>query len=690
MRTPVLPLSLLISINLSAQGPEIHGPWCTAHDLGHLEYFHANDPEELGRIAQDEEALELFTQEFGPSISGERNTYVIPIVFHIIHNNGPENISDEQIYDAVRVLNEDFNKLNADWTQTHPDFIDLVADIGIEFRLARKDPQGNCTKGITRTQSTLTNDGTQAMKNLIQWPRNRYLNVWIAASANGAAGYTLIPSSVNNWPAADGIVQLHSYTGSIGTSNVQRSRTLTHEVGHWLNLRHTWGPTNNPGLDSNCDSDDNVADTPNTRGWTSCNVNGISCGTLDNVQNYMDYSYCYRMFTEGQRTRMLAALNSGTAQRSSLWQSSNLTFTGVNGDGALCAASFSSNMQVVCEGSAVQFADESYHNVTSWQWNFPGGDPAVATEPTPNVVYDTPGVFPVSLTVGDGQNTQGLSEDAYIMVLPATGMATPFSDSFEDLQEFPNERWFVRDLQDNVTFQVVNNVAYTGSKSVRLNNFQGAAGDIDELLSTTLDMSGAQSISVTFRYAYARRNADSDDRLKFYVSNNCGQSWSLRRQWRGQTLLSTAPDQSTPFTPNSPSQWALGEVTNISSSHHVSNFRFKFEFESDGGNNFYLDDINVNGMPLSVQDLAAGQGGLLVVPNPAQGMAEVVFHLDQAARTRLSVLDVLGREIATLTEAQLPAGPQRIPLPVQQMQSGVYFVRMQQGAATQVVRFVVQ
>ena len=105
----------------------------------------------------------------------------------------------------------------------------------------------------------------------------------------------------------DGIVIQHNYTGSIGTSNAYRSRTLTHEVGHWLNLRHPWGNSNNPGLAENCDEDDLVDDTPNTMGWTSCVLEGTTCGSLDNVQNYMDYSYCGRMFTLGQKDRMRAA-----------------------------------------------------------------------------------------------------------------------------------------------------------------------------------------------------------------------------------------------------------------------------------------------------------------------------------------------------------------------------------------------
>ncbi|MFM1932389.1 MAG: hypothetical protein RL226_1692, partial [Bacteroidota bacterium] len=226
------------------------------------------------------EQLEHETRTYRANRSDRDVVYIVPVVFHIIHNNGPENISDEQVYDAMYVLNRDFRKLNADISQVYGDFGDIAADIEIEFRLAQIDPDGNCTKGIVRVQSPLTTEGGEDMKALSYWPRNKYMNVWVCADAGGAAGYTFTPNSVNspNMADVDGIVLLHDYTGSIGTSNAFRSRTLTHEVGHWLNLRHTWGPTNNPGEAENCDFDDNVDDTPETIGWLSCLIDGESCG----------------------------------------------------------------------------------------------------------------------------------------------------------------------------------------------------------------------------------------------------------------------------------------------------------------------------------------------------------------------------------------------------------------------------
>ena len=173
----------------------------------------------------------------------------IPIVFHVIHNYGIENISDEQINNCIEVMNQQLRLQNANASLIQDEFIDIAADTEIEFVLARKDPNGICTKGINRLASTQTYDGDQNMKELIQWPRNKYCNIWVCADANGAAGYTIKPNGVNNFPQADGIVIRHDYVGAIGTSSPTRSVAMTHEVGHWLNLNHVWGNNNSAGVD---------------------------------------------------------------------------------------------------------------------------------------------------------------------------------------------------------------------------------------------------------------------------------------------------------------------------------------------------------------------------------------------------------------------------------------------------------
>lgn len=221
--------------------------------------------------------------------------YIIPVVFHVIHTNGNENISDEQIQDQINILNRDYRKLNADLSgiAKNTPFDTIAADIKIEFRLAQIDPKGNCTNGIDRIYSQLSNNGGNQSK-LNQWPRDKYLNIWTVRSigAAGVAGFAYFPSDVSTYLAPyDGIILLSDYIGSIGTSSVYNSRALTHEVGHYLGLYHPWGSTNSPEVD--CSGDDQVADTPPTRGHLSCDLYTPFC----TVYNLLNTSYKFSSVT---------------------------------------------------------------------------------------------------------------------------------------------------------------------------------------------------------------------------------------------------------------------------------------------------------------------------------------------------------------------------------------------------------
>jgi PKD repeat protein len=662
---------------------------CLANHPAELQRHLDNNPGALEDALAAKAQLDAHTASFTRERGGG-DAYVISVVFHIIHDNGPENISDAQVYDAMRILNEDFNKQNPDWPNVNPAFLDLVGDVGIEFRLARKDPQGNCTNGITRTQSVETNVGDFDMTQLIQWPRNRYMNVWVCAYASGAAGYTYYPMWLDGWPQADGMVVQHSYVGSIGTGSAIRSRVITHEVGHWLNLMHCWGDSNSPGSNDNCFMDDEVEDTPLTRGWTSCVLSGSSCGTgPDNVENYMEYSYCDKMFTHGQGDRMIASLTSPIAQRNQLWQPSTLALTGVAGTPELCEARYSTSADLLCAGGAVQFTDVSFHGVQDRTWTFGGGDPATSTDAAPLVSYTVPGVHPVQLTVSDGSTT--LSTTGTITVLASPGAMVPVSEGFETYDTLGDAPWSVVDHSGDGGFELTTAAAYGGSKSVRLLNGFNTVGQRDELLSHTLDMSDASSIRISFRHAYAQRNTANDDRMRIYVSADCGETWFLRKQLRGLTDLNTGGVVSGSFVPSGPDQWGYTEIVNVGSTFHSGTFRLRFEFQSDGGNNLYLDDININGAPVGMEDAAMdGAPALSVYPNPAGGQAWAEVRSAVACTVRLELFDAMGRLAATVQGATHAGGTQRLELPVEGLDAGTYLLRAWLPDGMVVVRVVLQ
>ncbi|MCC2547293.1 GEVED domain-containing protein [Hymenobacter sp. BT175] len=277
-------------------------------------------------MAQRMNNIEAQTRQFAASPAGadqQRSTAVsitIPVVVHVLYNTTAQNVSDSQIASQIAVLNEDFQKLNSDVSKTPSAFAGSVADVGVAFVLAKRDPNGNATTGIQRKQVTQTSWGTDdKMKSsstggLNAWPAGSYLNLWVCNLSGGVLGYAQFPGGA---AATDGVVILTSAFGRYGSAVApfNLGRTATHEVGHWLNLRHIWG-------DASCGTD-YVSDTPTQQtSNTGCpSFPRRTCGNTTNgdmFMNYMDYTddACMYMFSNGQSTRMNALFASGGARAS--------------------------------------------------------------------------------------------------------------------------------------------------------------------------------------------------------------------------------------------------------------------------------------------------------------------------------------------------------------------------------------
>jgi hypothetical protein len=238
----------------------------------------------------------------------------IPVVVHVIFNKPAENISDAQIKSQIAVLNRDYSATNPDKSKVPAPFKGLVASANIKFALATKDPKGKPTNGITRTKTTRTDFGSNdSVKSAATgghdaWPRDKYLNLWVCKLGGGLLGYAQFPGG----PAkTDGVVILHTAFGTNGTAAApfNLGRTATHEIGHWLNLRHIWGDT------EDCSGTDFVSDTPNAVGpnFGTPAFPHVSCNNGPNGDmfvNYMDYvdDVAMFMFTSQQVARMAATL----------------------------------------------------------------------------------------------------------------------------------------------------------------------------------------------------------------------------------------------------------------------------------------------------------------------------------------------------------------------------------------------
>lgn len=447
-----------------------------------------------------------------------------------------------------------------------------------------------------------------------------------------------------------------------------------------MNLRHLWGNSNSPGDPDNCDMDDQVADTPLTSGWTSCNLDGSTCGSLDNVQNYMEYSYCGRMFSDGQRTRMRAAMYSGTAQRNQLWTPENLEETGVSLEPILCEARFGVTRQTICVGDTIQFFDNSYHGVSGWAWDF--GDGNSSSDENPLHAFDEPGMYDVTLTVSNGTNEVSLTETSYVQVLNSDGMTLPFTENFE--AEELDENWFMVDVSnDGDGWEITGATGYTGDQSLRILNWSNNIEfNRDQLVSQSIDMSEAELIQVSYKWAYSYKGNDededdTDDRLKVYASPDCGNTWSLRRMHRGFTDLPSAPPHPFLFTPNGQDEWNSYVLDIPYSQFYTQNFRLMFEFESRLGNNIFLDDINITAYTASdLLEMESGAGvEFEVYPNPARNEATVSFSTRLVySGMDIELIDLAGRVLWSQQQRNIAPGQHLVELPINQWSAGTYMV----------------
>jgi len=680
-------ISIILSGIIAAQTP-LH---CGADEM-RIATLKQN-PEIAKAVIKRDAHLENFTQSFiqnanfNAAKTNSTATYVIPVVFHVIHNYGSENISDAQLKDGLDIVNKTFRKQHPNNSSIVAAFQPIHADCDIEFRLATIDPNGNCTSGINRIASPLTSSGDHRVKNLIHWPPTQYLNVYVVANAASLAGHAIWPSDADTIPLWDGIVLSHSYVGTFGTSNLTQSVAFAHECGHYLNLQHIWGGNNVPGfyfypcadVNKDCNIDDLVTDTPPTIGWQSCNLNGASCGNVvDNVQNAMDYSYCNIMFTDGQKARMTACLNSPIAGRNNLWQTSNLIATGVYTTAPLCKANFISNKTMVCpSSSSVTFTNTSYNGTfTSIQWLFTGGTPSVSSVSNPTVSYSTPGSYPVELKVKNGTDSSIVIKQNYINVQSSTGVAYPFTESFESVTTLNGTEWYSNNLDTSNTWQLTNLASTTGSTSIMIDNFNSNLDGKDELYSRAINLAGASNVNVNFKYAYARRDTNSVDQLQLFGLNSCG-GVSLQRFSAVGGTLQTVPIQTTAFYPTQLADWK-SETAALPAFLLTTGFRLKFVFSGHGGNNIFIDDINID-ITTGTKDISEMMEDVTLFPNPSAGSCALKFNLSQAKTLTINIFNILGEKVYIHSKNLYEEGNQEIKLNTNHLSNGIYIVQISDG-----------
>ncbi|HTF04694.1 MAG TPA: PKD domain-containing protein, partial [Bacteroidia bacterium] len=402
-----------------------------------------------------------------------------------------------------------------------------------------------------------------------------------------------------------------------------------------------------------------------------------------NVQNYMEYAYCSKMFTYGQRAQMWYSLNSTTAERYKLWQPGNLAATGCLGNPVTCApkADFHPNRRMVCEGTVVTLNDKTWNGTpTTWNWTVTGPANFSSTQQNPQFTFNTVGSYDVKLVVSNAQGTDSISKGQVIIVSSDYAVLNAqYTESFEDPNAFylgyvSNNRYGNASYFQRNTW-----TGATGSASVFLNNHNNTIrGDVDEFVTPSYYLSYLTNLQFEFKYAYATGATAADwntQSLKVYTSIDCGQNWILRWTKSGSQLVTGG------FTPNFyvpvANDWATITIP-LPSNCAAPNVRFKFEFTSpadETGNNLFIDDININAAGVGINDPSTGSA-FSIYPNPGDGNSTIAYTLEKESNVKAELLDVTGRLIREIHSGSQAAGQHQLPVSDEPLAVGTYLIRM--------------
>ena len=685
-------IGLIIALMIGAFAVFGQGHTCLTDE--HHEHLMQTDPDYRAGYLEARKRSELMRGSVD-----DTTILKVPVVVHVIHNGGIENISYAQVVDAIAVLNEDFRRMNADTVNTQAVFKNVARDTRIEFYLANYDENGECTDGVVKVKSAQTYNAHNHVKDLSSWDHRKYMNIWVVHSientfgGNGTIlGFAYYPNPNQSY-YNDGILIRHDCMGRIGSANGgfgpnAQGRTLTHEVGHYLGLPHTFNG-------SSCSLiNDGFDDTPPIAGPSSgCLSAGFNtCGgndpndLPDQTENYMDYSYgiCQNMLTEDQMEEMRSNLLPGGVR----WQLTNVlnqAITGILTERDTCApiADIRANNAFICVGDSVELYDMSWNApVTSRTWSVPGATLSSTTDSSVWVYFNSQGSYSPSITVSNSKGSDSFTWTDGILVRNSQGMVPMnYTESFEPGTNFAQD-WYVDSTKSIHAFEITN-YAYDGAQGLELKNYYMSTDMQSSLILPTLDLAGLGAASeLSFWYAHASKSDDNEDMLKVYISRNCGLTWTPRKVLTGNSLRTVSNVNWTEWSPASVNAWQQA-VISLAPYQNDPEILVKLEFTSDGGNNLYLDMFQI-GQGLGTEEFLQE---VTLYPNPADQNAFVDLSM-LGEEVHLEVLDQLGRVVhSDLMEGSALQEPYALP-GKSSLNSGTYFVTLRAGNAQKVLPYI--
>lgn len=556
--------------------------------------------------------------------------FQIPVVIHVIHKGeaigSGSNITEAQIMSQISVLNSDFNRKNADTVNTPSSFLPVAGKLKITFVMARQTPEGLPTNGILRVKGSKNSwsvDDDVTLKAMSYWPAEDYLNLWVTDLSGSLMGYAQFPvstlpglegASVNR--LTDGVVVDYRAFGSIddGDFNLftdyNKGRAATHEIGHFLGLRHIWGDD-----DGACGGNgDYVSDTPEQGDHTNgCPAHPyITCSTASMFQNYMDYTNdnCMNIFTAGQTGRMETVLNN-SPRRNSLLNSPGLADPyPVQND--LGIADIASPAETVCNQTIspkLHIVNNGTNPITTTTLKITANDQEVKTEAfyfnpplppseTAEITFvpfaRAPGSYRLTfdiVTTNEVDDAKLPDNKKNIDVTVLQIIALPAKERFEVMPS----GWLIRNPDASAAWSIHSAPAYNPSnRSLYLNFYQSrdGLGEADGLLSPVFDLSHAISPYLIFDVAYAPYPG-RDDGLKVYVISGCASAdTGIEVYSKSGSSLATVTASTGAFVPSRADHWRR-EVIDLHEFIGKGRVQLVFTGINDRGNNLYIDNIQM-------------------------------------------------------------------------------------------------